>query len=192
MKMRSAFPLIAIGLLLWACSPATPRANPPASPIPAVASTPTVFAPAGTQSAESPCYFEWATRDLEDLSQRLVKDLQSIDSATTGSAYAYGEDCVAADGTRSFTAMETDFQIQVSVRDLTDKESLGNGIAKVMTVILALPAADIQGPRPGRAEFEFRAANSDSRRLSVNLDDYRAKSSGLTGARLFEVLDTAP
>lgn len=88
--------------------------------------------------------------------------------------------------------METDFQIQIGVRDLADKESLGNWIARVMTVIFALPASDIQGPRSGRAEFEFHAANSEFRRLNVGLDDYRSKSSGLSGARLFEVLEPAP
>ena len=134
----------------------------------------------------------WATRELPELSERLSRQLQAIDPAATGSAYAYGEDCVAADGTRTFSAMETDFQIQIGVRDLSDKESLGNWIASVMTVIFGLPASDIQGPRAGRAEFEFHTANSESRRLNVGLDDYRSKSSGLSGARLFEVLETAP
>ena len=99
---------------------------------------------------------------------------------------------MAADGSRTFSAMETDFQIQVAVRDLSDKESLGNWIAKVMAVILALPTSDMQGPQSGRAEFEFHTANSESRRLNVGLDEYKSKGSGLSGARLFEAFEAAP
>ena len=88
--------------------------------------------------------------------------------------------------------METDFQIQIAVRDLADKENLGNWIAKAMAVIVGLPASEVQGPRPGRAEFEFRAPNADLRRLTVDLEVYKVKSDGLSGARLFEALDTSP
>ena len=192
MKRRLLIPFVCIALLLWACSPTTHGIKPAASELPTVASTRTAFPPTATPAAESPCSFVWATRDLRDLSERLSKQLQSIDPAATGSAYAYGEDCVAADGTRTFSAMETDFQIQIVVRDLSDKESLGNWIASVMTVIVGLPASDIQGPQSGRVEFEFHTANSESRRLNVDLDEYESKSSGLSGARLLEALETAP
>jgi hypothetical protein len=192
MKRRFFFLLISIGVLLWACNPTGPGVKPSASALPTATSTSTTPPPTVTPSGETPCSFVWATRDLPDLSERLAKELQSVDPAATGSAYSYGEDCVAADGTRTFSAMETDFQIRISVRDLSDKESLGNWIAKVMPVILGLPASDLQGPQPGRAEFEFRSANSDSRRLNVNIDAYEARSSGLVGARLFEMLDTLP
>lgn len=192
MKWRFPFPLFSIGLLLWSCSPATPRVSPPASALPTAASTSTVAAPTMTPSGEAPCAFVWATRDLPDLSERLAKELRALGPAATGSAYAYGEDCVAADGTRTFSAMETDFQIQVAVRDLSDKEGLGNWIAKVMAVILGLPPSDLQGPRAGTTDFEFRTPNSDSRRLTVNMEEFKSKSSGLTGVRLFEMLDSAP
>jgi hypothetical protein len=61
-----------------------------------------------------------------------------------------------------------------------------------MTVILGLPASDLQGPRLGKTDFEFRTPNSDSLRLTVNIDEFESKSGGLTGVRLFEMLDTAP
>jgi len=192
MKRRLLFSYVCIALLLGACSPRGPGIKPKASESPTPASTRTAFPPTTTPTAESPCSFVWATRDLPDLSDRLSKQLQAIDTAATGSAYAYGEECVAADGSRTFSAMETDFQIQIGVRDLSDRESLGNWIAGVMTVIFGLPASDMQGPRSGRAEFEFRTADSESRRLNVGLDEYKARSSGLSGARLLEVLEIAP
>ena len=191
-KRRFLFQFVAIGLLLGSCGPVTLATNPAASALPTAAPRRTAFAPTATPTADSACSFVWATRDLPELSERLSQQLQAIDPAAGGSAYAFGEDCVAADGSRTFSAMETDFQIQIGVRDLSDKESLGNWIAKVMTVIFGLPSSEIEGPQPGRAEFEFHAANSESRRLNVRLDDYKSKSSGLSGARLFEVLETAP
>ena len=40
--------------------------------------------------------------------------LQAVDTNLTGNAYAYGENCVYADGHNTFAAMETDFRVKVT------------------------------------------------------------------------------
>lgn len=192
MRRHILFGLILVGLSLQACTQTAAVVESTPSAVATVTSTATPSIPTATASDSTVCYFVWATRDLPDLSEKLSKELQSLDPAASASAYSYGEDCVYADGTRTFTAMETDFQIQVPVADLTDKESLGNWIPKVMSIILALPAAELQGPNHGMAEFEFQTSNSDIRRLNVAINQYETLAQGLTGARLFDALAATP
>ncbi len=192
MARRILFPLVLISLFLQSCTPTAPVGQSTPSALPSFTATATIFVATATASDSTACYFVWSTRDLPDLSEELSKELRSLDPAASASAYAYGEDCVYADGTRTFTAMETDFQIQLPVADLTDKESLGNWIPKVMRIILELPAAEMQGPNHGMTEFEFRTSNSDIRRLNVSINQYKTQAQGLSGARLFDALAETP
>ena len=104
----------------------------------------------------------------------------------SGSAYAYGEDCVFADRQRAFSAMETDFRVKVKVRDLGDKKALGDWMAKALQVIVSLPADEISGPQLGRVEFEFDATRSENLFVNVPLDQYQHRARELRGAELFD------
>jgi hypothetical protein len=125
------------------------------------------------------------------LSLKFNRELQAADPAMTGSAYAFGEDCVAADGSRKFLPMETDFRIRVEVDGLSDRELMGNAIGEAMATIGGLPPSELQGPQPGRAEFEFTTAGSDILRLNVEMGSYESLAAGLHGAELFSALQSA-
>jgi hypothetical protein len=191
MRTPTTSVLLFLATLAMACVPAT--AAPPLSGPTVVTTSPTPPAatPTATSAQAATCYYVWSSRDLPDLSQELNRELRAVDPALSGGAYAYGEDCVAADGTRTFSAMETDFQIHAMVGDLADKERMGNAIGDAMAVIAKLPPSELQGPQPGRAEFEFVTSTSDSLRLNVDIAWYGNQAAGLKGAGLFEALQSA-
>lgn len=138
------------------------------------------------------CYFVWASHDLPGLSARLNAELQSLDAAASGRAYAYGEDCVYADGHQTFSALETDFKVSVRTGNLKDENTLGNWIVKVMRVVEQLPPAELQGGQPGRVDLEFNSDASESLFLRVSIDEYRRTAKGKTGAELFRLFYTNP
>jgi len=153
-----------------------------------LAPTPHAATPTATTTQPTSCYYVWSTQELPDLSTELDRRLRATNPALSGSAYAYGEDCVTDDGTRTFHAMETDFRIRVQIDDLADRELMGNAIGDAMAVVRELPSSQLQGPQPGRAEFEFNAASSDSLRLIVDIASYGNVAAGLHGADLFGAL----
>jgi hypothetical protein len=132
----------------------------------------------------------WSSQDLPELSGKFNRELRAADPVMTGSAYAFGEDCVGADTSRKFIPMETDFRIQVAVDDLSDKERMGNAIGNAMAVVGGIPPSQLEGPQPGRAEFEFITPASDSLRLNVDIAGYTRNASRLHGAELFDALQS--
>jgi hypothetical protein len=138
------------------------------------------------------CAYVWASHDLPELSKKVNAALQAKDSKAGGSAYAYGEDCVYADGHGTFSAMETDFRVQILVQDLKDEASLGNWIVEVMSVIDALPPTELSGPQPGRVDIEFRSTASENLFLHVSILKYRQEAQGLKGPQLFKLFYNNP
>jgi len=45
-------------------------------------------------------------------------------------AFAFREDCVHTDGSKTFLVMETDFNIKLPVTDLADEDAFGDWIVK--------------------------------------------------------------
>jgi len=179
-----------IGFLLTACGyrpqTATPPAPPRVAPVTALAVadiTPTPY---------EGCFYVWATKELPELSQRLDRALQTLGQDVSARAYAYGEDCVFADGHATFSALETDFIVQVRVKDMRDERALGNWIRAVMEAVLALPNPEVPGPRPGRVDFLFRASESEGLPVSVRIEPYRSQARGLHGAELFRFFHNSP
>lgn len=138
------------------------------------------------------CYFVWASHNLPELSKKVNDRLQTTDTSVTGNAYAYGEDCVYADGHHTFSALETDFHVQVKVKDLKDKKTLGDWIFSVMQVIEQLPRDEIPGGQPGRVEFEFHKTDSEKLFLNVSIDKYQREARELRGAELYEFFYKVP
>ncbi len=175
--------------LLTACAPSP---TPTISPVPST-DTPTPFVtgtPDTTPTFEA-CAFVWASQDLPDVSKKVNEALQAIDKDITASAYAYGENCVYADGRSTFSAMETDYRIKVEVKDTQDEKALGNLIAEVMGVIIKIPLSDVAGPNPGRAEFSFRHGK-DQTNLNVQINQYIHDAVNLKGAELFRFFQQNP
>lgn len=112
--------------------------------------------------------------------------LQALDSNAAGSAYAYGEDCVYEDGTRVFHAMETDFPVQIQVKNIHDEKALGNWIYQVMQTLQELPPDQIPGGRSGRVEFQFTQSESETLNLIVQIGRYQREARDLRGAELFQ------
>ncbi len=128
--------LLFLTLILGACTSSPPSAaTVPASPDPTI--TPT----------HGGCSYQWAYHDLPDLSTEFQGAIQKLQTEATAKAYAFGEDCEYADGSKTFDAMETNFNITLQVTDLADKEALGNWIVQVMKIILNMPKEKIMGQR---------------------------------------------
>ena len=145
--------------------------------------SPFTVAPSNPQD----CGYQWAYQDLPELSSDFLQSIQSIQTKAQARAYAFGEDCVHADGSRIFLPMETDFEVTLPASDLTDEAALGEWIVKVMQVIENIPPARILGPRPGRVSLLFE---SSGERTGVNfyIDQYRALPAGLSIAEMYQTL----
>lgn len=136
------------------------------------------------------CGYQWAYKDLPKLSSDFLQSIQRLQPEAHANAFAFGEDCVHADGSATFIPMETDFNVTLQVTDLSDESVLGEWIVKVMQVVASIPPDQIVGPRPGRVSVIFE---SNGQRTGVNfyIDQYQALSSGLTNAEIYQALQTS-
>ena len=190
-------PLFPLTLVLVACASAN-LTTPDTSGSTQIVETPsTSFVVSPTTSTEitstsENCAYVWASQELPDLSKKVYDVLQIVDNNITGNAYAYGENCVYADGHSTFGAKETDFRVKVIVPDLKDEKELGDWIGRVMEVIIKLPADEIPGPQPGRVEFNFSKSESENKFLSVSIAKYQKQAAGISGIELFRLFSNNP
>lgn len=141
-------------------------------------------------SSPEACGYQWANQELPELSVRLQASMQQLQPEAQASAFAFGENCVRADGSiASFSAMETDFNILLRVDDLTNGAELGEWIVRVMHVIEALPAEEIVGPRPGRVSITFRSEKEQSI-LHFYTDQYARLPAGLSHLEVYQSLQS--
>lgn len=175
--------------LLTACAPSSPLTAVPATstdtPTPIVTDTPEI------PPTFEGCGYMWASQDLPDVSKKVNDLLQAIDPNITASAYAFGENCVYADGHSTFGAMETDYRVKVGVKNIKDETTLGNLIAKVMGVIIKIPLSDVQGPNPGRVEFTF-VHGTEQVAVTVQINVYTHDAIALKGDELFKFFHKTP
>ncbi len=168
-------------LLLVGCSPAL-TATP--------SNAPATETPNGTLTATPPalpCAYMWASQNLTDLTLDLQEAIQSIQPEAQAYAFAFGEDCIYSDGRKTFSAMETDFNVTIPVTDLANENDLGEWIVKTMQVIEALPAEKIVGPKPGRVTMIFTTA-TDQKFVNFSIDKYQALPSGMDGWEILQTL----
>jgi hypothetical protein len=164
-------------LLLNACSfPLTPT-----SPTLPATLTPT------PESSGGNCGYQWAQKALPELSGEFRQAIQQLQPEALANAFAFGEDCVYADGHAVFTAMETDFNITLQVVDLANESDLGEWIVKVMQVIESIPPEKIEGPRPGRVSIEFRSGR-EQKFVNFYIDKYQALPDGLSTTEIYQAL----
>ena len=175
--------------------PVSTKEVPPLPKMVATLSTPHIDqGPDGAVTAVPPdlqeCAYQWASQDLPELSAEFLQAVGSIQPGAQAKAFAFGEDCVRADGSRTFLAMETDFTVTLSAADLTDKTALGEWIVKVMGVIENLSPDQIVGPRPGRVSLIF-TSNGQKQTVNFYVDQYRALAEGLSTAEIYQALQAS-
>ncbi len=208
MKRLLAAILTALCIAAQGCAPATPvslqatpatpatetavaAASTPATPIPVTPSeyVPTIFPVTPTSTA---CAYAPGSQDLPELSRHFNAALQEISLDLNGLAYAYGENCVYGDGHQVFSAMETDFRVGVKVKTIRDEGSMGDWIAKIMGIVLDLPADEMVGSKAGRVDFNFKEPDPAQIFITVPIDKYRREADNLRGAELFHLFYPSP
>jgi hypothetical protein len=92
------------------------------------------------------CGYQWAYQDLPELSGSFQASIQALQPEAQAGLFAFGEDCVRNDGSKSFIPMETDFNATLQVVDLSNESDLGEWVVKVMQVVENIPSEQIVGP----------------------------------------------
>ncbi len=188
---KFSFGLICL-LVLTACNlplnflPVEPTATrtKTAAPAPPPTETPTPTVP-----AYQPCAYTWAYKDLPDITSELQAAIQHILPEAEAHATAFGEDCVAQDGSATFGAMETDFYIRVPIEDLNDDNALGSIVEQVLPIIDEFPRPRVPGPMDGFVEFTFFIGN-EQRVIRVPIPlGIQLRKDGLRGAELLRAIE---
>lgn len=147
--------------------------------------TPSPIAAAPSQ----PCAYTWAYENLPDITAELQTAIQKILPEAEVRATAFGEDCVAQDGSAAFGALETDFYIIILVTDLEDDAALGNIIEQVLPIIDQFPRPRVPGPQAGFVEFTFRNGTEQrAARVPIPLGK-QLREQGLRGAELLRAIE---
>jgi hypothetical protein len=132
-----------------------------------------VIGPTATATATPPpvdydaCYFSWARYPLPALGQRVKGLIGQAGVKVSGvSAVAYGEDCIsyATGQVKGFSAMETDFDISVSVADLAD-DTLDTQASTIRDVLNDIPKGDLSGGRIGQVYITFVSPTGETRKI---------------------------
>ena len=152
--------------------------------------------PNGNETIITPTYegcgYQWAYKDLPEINEPFDEAIKIINPDAKAWATAFGEDCVYADGHTTFSAMETDFYVHLTVADLTDFESFGNWMVQVMNIVEGLPRDLIAGPNPGFVEFWFIKSDTEQIHMRVPNQRYRDEATGKSGEELFRLFYTNP
>lgn len=136
------------------------------------------------------CTFQWANKDLPELSSSLQQSIQALQPEAQASAFAFGENCVGWGGNIiSFSAMETNFDIYLQVDDLANESVLGKWIVQVMEVIENIPAEQIAGPRLGRVSIVFQSSTAQSV-INFDIAQYKQLPPNFNYAEIYEALKT--
>jgi hypothetical protein len=175
--MRKIILLIPV-LLLAACN--LPRATPTPLPL-EVSETP----------VDQPCYFNWATQSLPELSVQVQAAMESAGlNNIVAIAEAYGENCYGGQDNQPiyFATMETDFRVTIQVRDLKDREMLGSLLDQILAVLDGFPPGATPGPQPGYIGITFQSQDDATRLWFTVIDGESARALGLKGAALLDKL----
>lgn len=135
------------------------------------------------------CAFAWAREPLADLSKEFDEALKEVHPQVSGRAEAYGENCLNDQGeVARFLAMETDFYVTLQVKDLEDKQALGELIEQVLTVVARFPPEDTPGPQPGYVRITFVSRGDELRLWFTQVEAKAVLGQGLQGEELYYAL----
>ena len=178
LRVRKILITVLSAIMLSACNLPRPAADQATSP-------------ATDTPANPPCYFNWDTKPLPDLSQQVQAALDSAGlKGVTVTAEAYGESCYDSQTNKpvGFGAMETDFRITIKVASLNDKDELGYLLEKALIVLDKFTDGAIHMAPPGPVNFSFQSGDQ-AIYLSFSVEAGKAAlDKGLHGAALLEQL----
>jgi hypothetical protein len=148
--------------------------------------TPNAEPPTETSApAYEGCSFVWASYDEMELSQKIDSAVKILNPNASAKATLFGEDCIYADGSKTFGAMETNFSVRLLTEDLTQWEKFGNWMKQVMEIVAEIPREEIQGGY-GFVEFWFEKNESESIIFRAPIQQYLNEAKDKSGAELFE------
>jgi hypothetical protein len=148
-------------------------------------------APATDTPVDQPCYFNWDTQPLPDLSAQVQAAMEAAGlKDITVRAEAYGENCYDSQTNEpvSFGAMETDFHITVKVADLVGKDNRGNLLEQILVVLDKFPTGTTPGPQPGYIGVSFRTGSDELNLWFTVTEGKSARDDELLGAALLDKL----
>lgn len=138
----------------------------------------------------NPCAYTWAYKDLPEIGAEFQAGARAVLPEAKAHATAFGENCVAADGSATFNAMETDFYLLSAVDDLYDNERLGEVVEKILVITDGFAPPRVPGRQAGFVEFTFWNG-SEQRILRVPISEGKQfREQGLHGAQLLEAIET--
>ncbi|MBE0672052.1 MAG: hypothetical protein IH588_15835 [Anaerolineales bacterium] len=148
--------------------------------------------PSPTADDTGNCGYMWAYHDDPELTAKVDEAVHRLNPAASARAQQFGEDCVYADGRSTFSAMETDFYVQLPVEDLADNDLFGNWIAQVMTMVTQIPREELQGSNYGFVEFSFEKSDTEYLIVRVPIQKYLEDRQGKTGNELLQLFIETP
>jgi len=177
----------AAGAAIFALTQLMPQDVPPTETVPAI----TVTASPTAVEEFKPCYYVWAYQALPEITDEFQAAIADILPDAEATASAYGENCVAEDGTFTFGAMETDFYVTLPVDDLNDKAALGDIVEQVLTLVIEqFPRPHVPGGQDGFVEFSF-VAGTETHILRAPIPLAKELlEKGLRGAELLQALES--
>ncbi len=158
------------------------------SPTPAITATPRSTP---TVIEDTDCNWIWAYQELSDITIQVSSALDAAGIAYSNvSAQTLGENCLNLDGqAQYFAPMETDYEITIPVRSLTDRETLGDQAAAVLFLLNhSFPTDSTPGPIAGQIKLTFTARGETLRLVIRQEDAEEALSSNLRGSDLLAAL----
>jgi len=147
--------------------------------------------PPQPDAQNGPCSFVWAYKEAPELTTFVDNAVKALNPESVGRAEYYGEDCIYADGTSTFSAMQTDFYIRLPVEDLNEEEDFGNWVSQVMQIVAQIPREELPG-NYGFVEFRFEKTEAEHITFRVPIQQYIDEAQGKTGVELLQMFYTPP
>lgn len=146
----------------------------------------------GTPTLPDSCAFVWSNRSLPDVATEINQAFRKQGLAEVEvEASAYGENCLdpTTNEVVRFSAMQTDFFLNVVVDSVEDHQDLGEWIEKLMRVLNEFPPGRVPGSTPGMVGISFTSA-SDVVDLTFPISKGKNLiDEGLKGSDLFDALN---
>lgn len=152
-----------------------------------IVESPTPAADSAEFASQGSCVYQWAYKDAPELTAAFDEFVKTINPETSGRVEYFGEDCIHANGTKTFLAMETDFYVRFQVENLAQEETFGDWVGQVMEHVVQLPREELQGPNYGFVEFQFEINEVEHIVFRAPIQKYLDEAQGKTGAELLRI-----
>jgi hypothetical protein len=149
-----------------------------------------------TQTAALPetCAFVWSSRTLPEVSTEVNQAFRKQGLAEVEvEVSAYGENCLEPNTNQvvRFSALQTDFFLNIALDSVEDHQLLGEWIEKSMLVLNEYPPGKVPGPNYGMLGITFVSGSAP---VNLSFPITKCKNlleEGLRGSDLFDALNGA-